>query len=57
MAKIIETEGSKRRMIRMSTDDILSIVREYQTHVKHRSNYDDIRNQLDDCIFYIPEDI
>ena len=57
MAKIIENDLSNRRMIRMSTNDIISIVREYQNRVKIRSNYEEIRNQLDDCIIFIPEDL
>lgn len=57
MARIIENEKGKRRVIRMSTDDVLSVVREYQRHVRLRSSYDEIRNQLDDCIIFVPEDV
>lgn len=57
MARIIENESGSRRIIKMSSDDIISIVREYQKHVKIRSSYDEIRNQLEDCVIFVPEDI
>lgn len=57
MARIIENEEGKRRLIKMNSDDIISIVREYQKHVKYRNNYDEIRNQLQDCVIYVPEDV
>lgn len=57
MARIIENETGKRRIIRMTSDDVISVVREYQKHVKYRSSYDEIRNQLEDCVIFIPEDI
>lgn len=57
MARIIENETSKRRIIRMSADDVLNVVREYQKHVKYRKSYEEIRNQLEDCVIFIPEDV
>ena len=57
MARIIENENGNRRLIKMSSDDVISIVREYQKHVKVRSSYDEIRSQLEDCVIFIPEDI
>ena len=57
MARIIENEEGKRRIIRMTTDDVLNIVREYQRHVRFRSSYNEIRNQLEDCVIFIPEDM
>ncbi len=57
MARIIESETGSRRIIKMSTDDVISIVREYQKHVKFRKNYEEIRNQLEDCVIFIPEDV
>lgn len=57
MARIIENKEGSRRIIRMSSDDIISVVREYQKHVKIRSSYDEIRNQLEDCVIFIPEDV
>ncbi len=57
MARIIENEEGKRRLIKMNSDDVINIVREYQKHVKYRNNYDEIRNQLQDCVIYVPEDV
>ena len=57
MARIIENESGKRRIIKMSSDDVISIVKEYQRHVKNRSSYDEIRNQLEDCVIFVPEDV
>lgn len=57
MARIIEYEAGKRRLIRMSTDDVISVVREYQRVVKIRSSSEEVRNQLEDCVIFIPEDV
>ena len=57
MARIIENESGKRRLIKMSSDEIISIVKEYQRHVKIRSSYDEIRSQLEDCVIFVPEDV
>ena len=57
MARIIENEAGKRRLIRMSTDDVISVVREYQRVVKIRSSSGEVRNQLEDCVIFIPEDV
>ncbi len=57
MARIIENEEGNRRLIKMSSDDVISIIREYQAHVKNRSSYEEIRNQLEDCIIFIPEEV
>ncbi len=56
MARIIETLG-KRRIIKMSTDDIISIVKDYQRVVPRFSTENDARTHLDDTIIYIPEDV
>lgn len=57
MARIIENEEGKRRLIKMTSDDVIAIVREYQRHVKIRTGYDEIRSQLEDCVIFIPEDV
>lgn len=57
MARIIENEAGKRRLIKMSTDDVISVVREYQRVVKIRSSSEEVRNQLEDCVIFIPEDV
>lgn len=57
MAKIIENETGVRRLIRMSVDDILSIVKDYQTIVPRFSTETDARNYLSDTIIFVPEDV
>jgi hypothetical protein len=55
MAVVIENDFG-RRMIRISTDDVISIVRGYQNLTKNTKSYDSIRNILSLNPFYIPED-
>ena len=54
MARIIEGE---RRIIQVSTDDIISIVKHYQHIIKGVHNYEQIRILLNNNKLYIPEDI
>lgn len=56
MARIIENEIGKRRLIRMSTDDILSIVKDYQRIVPRFSSYNEAREFLSDTVIFVPED-
>ena len=56
MAKIIENEQG-RRIIKMSVDDIISIVREYQRMVKNPTNYEGIRIILSQASMYLPEEV
>ena len=53
MARIIECE---RRLIKLSVDDVLSIVREYQAICKKSCCYEHTRELLAKADFYIPED-
>lgn len=53
MARIIE---GKRRIIQMSADDIINIVREYQTVTRGACCYQHTRELLEKSKFYIPED-
>ena len=53
MARIIEGE---RRIIKMSVDDIINIVREYQTICKNSCCYEHTRELLSKTNIYIPED-
>ena len=53
MARIIE---GKRRIIKMSVDDVLNIVREYQQICHHSCCYEHTRELLEKADFYIPED-
>jgi hypothetical protein len=53
MAKIIE---SKRRLIKLSVDDILNIVREYQRLTQKACCYEHTREILSKNPLYLPED-
>ena len=57
MARIIETQTNSRRMIKMSVDDIISVVQDYQRIVPRNSSAEDVRNYLSDVVIYLPEDI
>ena len=54
MARIINSLAGKRKIIKMSTDDIVSIVREYQRIVPRSSDYETARSYLEDTVIYIP---
>lgn len=56
MAKIITTQNCKRRTIRLSSDDVISIVREYQQMMKG-ANVETAKEVLGNKVFYLPEDI
>lgn len=56
MAKIIENEVG-RRMVQMSVDDIICVVREYQRIVQNPKTYEGIRMILSQASMYLPEDI
>lgn len=53
MARIIEGE---RRVVRLSVEDVLNIVREYQQLTKHSCCYEHTREILSKNNFFIPED-
>ncbi len=53
MARIIE---GKRRIIKMTTDDVLSVVKQFQQITQKACCYDHIREILEHNDFYIPED-
>lgn len=57
MARIIENQAGSRRLIKMSTEDILSVVKDYQRIVPRFSSYEDARNYLSDTVIFIPEEI
>lgn len=54
MARIIE---GHRRIIKMSVDDVLNIVREYQKITYNACCYEHIRELLKNSDFYIPEEV
>ncbi len=53
MARIIEGE---RRIIKMSVDDVISIVQEYQMITRNSCCYEHTRELLAKANFYVPED-
>ena len=57
MARIIETQTNSRRMIKMSVDDIISVVKDYQRIVPRASTLNEARKFLSDTVIYIPEEI
>ncbi len=54
MAKIIEGE---RRMIRLTVDDVLNIVREYQQLTRESCCYEHTREILKKNVLFLPEDV
>lgn len=56
MAKIIENLCG-RRNIRLNTDDIINIVREYQNICSECKDYEETRKKLNNADFFIPEDL
>ena len=57
MARIIENFTNKRRIIKLSTNDILSVVRDYQRIVPRGINSEMVREYLDDTVIYLPEEV
>lgn len=57
MAKIIELNKNERRTIRLTTDDIISIVQEYQQLTKGLKYLESIRDILSDKVLYLPESL
>lgn len=56
MATIVENLNG-RRLIRVSTDDVISLVKEYQNIACQTSSYEEIRQKLDRYPLYLPEDL
>ena len=57
MARIIESQVGERRLIKMSTEDIISIVQDYQRIVPRNCSYEELRSILADNVIFIPEDV
>ena len=57
MARIIENELQSRRIIKMSVDDIISIVQDYQRIVPRHAKIGDVRSYLSDVVIFVPEDV
>lgn len=56
MAKILDNFKG-RRSIRLNTDDIINIVREYQNISLGACSYNEIRQRLNNFELYLPEDL
>ena len=56
MAKIIENLDGKRKLVKLSTDDILSVVREYQRISYGCKTLEEIRSNLSDTVLFLPEE-
>ena len=54
MAYIIESE---RRLIRLSVDDVLNVIREYQNLTRNSCCYEHTREILEKHAFFLPEDL
>ena len=57
MARIIENNTNCRRIIKLSVNDILSIVQDYQQIVPRNATKEIAETYLSDRIIYIPEDL
>ena len=57
MAIIIENVDGKRNLIKLSTDDIISVVREYQNITYNCQTSTEIRSALEDSVVYVPEEM
>ena len=55
MARIIENTAGRRNIL-LSANDVISVVREYQTVSKNRKSYEEIRKELSKKNIYIPEE-
>lgn len=57
MARIIESESNSRRIIKLSADDVISVVRDYQRIVPRFSDIENTRSYLADTVIFLPEDV
>lgn len=55
MAQIIENMHG-RRIIRLTTDDVISLVKAYQEISLNSQSYEELRNKISQSDIYIPED-
>lgn len=56
MAQIIENLHG-RRLIRVSTDDLITLVKKYQEIALKSNSYEELRNKISQDNIYIPEDL
>lgn len=56
MATILEN-NTKRRTIKLSTDDVISIIQQYQVITRGHKEAPIVRDLIKNSNFYVPEDI
>ncbi|MCM1009314.1 MAG: hypothetical protein NC390_00360 [Fusobacterium sp.] len=56
MATIIEN-NIKRRTIKLSTDDVISIIQQYQLVTRGHKEAPIVRDLIKNSNFYVPEDV
>lgn len=56
MARILDNKEGRRNII-LTTDDVLSVVREYQKLTRGIKSYELIREILRENKFYLPEEL
>lgn len=54
---VIINNSSGRKMIKLSVDDVISVVREYQRVVKRFEGYESTRFALAKELFFLPEEV
>ncbi len=57
MARIIESAAGGRRIVKLTTDDVISVVKEYQNIIRRKTDYIQTRDMLEDTVIYLPEDV
>lgn len=57
MVKILENLDGKRKIVKLTTEDVISVVREYQRISYGCKTIEEIRSRLLDSVVYLPEDI
>lgn len=57
MAIIIENNFVKRRTIKLSAEDVISIVKQYQTVTRGHCEAPVVRDIIRNSNFYVPEDV
>jgi len=56
MATIIEN-NTKRRTIKLSVEDVISIIQQYQTVTRGHTEAPVVRDIIKNSNFYVPEDV
>jgi len=56
MATIIEN-NTKRRTIKLSAEDVISIIQQYQTVTRGHTEAPVVRDIIKNSSFYVPEDV